>query len=346
MKLSLVIAASVLIFAESLHAQVYDWAADALPGVKINTVAYKGWIPAGQQPLKGTLVLIPGRWGDGRHMAADKRWQALATDVGFAVIGCQFTNGEPFDYQNDPKAEVAKSINDAVDHLAKESGHPELSKAPLAFWGTSAGSNVSARYCCHFPKRVIAFASSKGTFGPSWENPPGRNDIPMFFALGAKDKPDWLSSSQGYITGGIKAHAPWALAFQNSEGHEVGKSLDVAIPFLKGAITMRFNPPAVSAGSSGAAMGGGAPSIFKSQLPSFSQPAGSAAPAAAVQLHRIDPHAGWLGNPDNYEVASYATFKGDKNKAMWLPDETTALAWQKYLQGQTGVAPAKVSNEE
>ncbi|MEI8342434.1 MAG: hypothetical protein WCH43_12995 [Verrucomicrobiota bacterium] len=315
----------ILIFTGILHAQDYDWSADALPGVKINTVAFKGWIPATQQSLRGTLVLIPGRHGDGRGMADDPRWQALATDINFAVIGCQFTNGEPFDYQNDSKGEVARSINTAVEHLSKESNHPELAKAPLAFWGTSAGSNVSARYCTHFPRRVIAFASSKGTMGPSGDMPSGKAEIPMFFALGAKDKPDWLQASQSNIGNGIKLHAPWTLAFQKNEGHDVGRSLDVAIPFLKATITLRFAPPATGSGA------GSSSSIFKTQLPTLGQttPIGATAPAA--QLHKIDVHAGWLGNPETFDVARYSEFKGDRNKAMWLPDETTALAWKQYL---------------
>lgn len=315
----------VLMLTGIIHAQDYDWTADALPGVKINTVAYKGWIPATQQSLRGTLVLIPGRHGDGRGMADDKRWQDLATDIGFAVIGCQFTNGEPYDYQNDPQGEVARSINGAVDRLAKESNHPELSKAPLAFWGTSAGSNVSARYCTQFPRRVVAFASSKGTMGPSGDMPAGKAEIPMFFALGAKDKPDWLQASKSNINGGIKLHAPWTLAFQNNEGHEVGHSLDVVIPFLKATITMRFTPPSAGSGS------GDSSSIFKTQLPSFGQSSTGGGIGSTVQLHKIDVHAGWLGNPETFEVAQYSEFKGDRNKAMWLPDEITASAWKAYL---------------
>jgi pimeloyl-ACP methyl ester carboxylesterase len=325
MKPLLVTVTSILMLAGIIHAQDYDWTADALPGVKINTVAFKGWIPASQKPLRGTLVLIPGRHGDGRGMADDQNWQALGTDIGFAVIGCQFSDGEPFNYQNDPQGEVARSINLAVEHLAKESNHSELAKAPLAFWGTSAGSNVSARYCTRFPKRVIAFASSKGTQGPSGDMPPGKAEIPMFFALGAKDNPDWLKGSQANIGNGTRLHAPWTLAFQKNEGHDVGHSLDVAIPFMKAVVEMRFNGSPVSSS-------GGSSSIFKTQLPSMGQPAASGGPAATVMLHKIDIRSGWLGNPETYEVVRFSEFKGDRNKGVWLPDETTALAWQQYLK--------------
>ena len=84
---------------------------------------------------------------------------------------------------------------------------------------------------------------------------------------------------------------------------------------------MRFNPPPAA---------GATPSIFKSQLPTFSHPS-TAAASAPAQLHKIDLQSGWLGDPETYEVASYANFKGSKAKAIWLPDEATATAWRAYL---------------
>ena len=84
---------------------------------------------------------------------------------------------------------------------------------------------------------------------------------------------------------------------------------------------MRFTPPAAA---------GATPSIFKSQLPTFSHASPSTASAPA-QIHKIDLQAGWLGDPETYEVASYSNFKGNKAKAIWLPDEATANAWREYL---------------
>lgn len=317
----------VALFGNTLCAQIYDWTGPALPGVQINVVAFRGWIHERTEPLRGTLVLIPGRHGDGRGMAADPRWQQLAGEIGFAVIGCQFTDGEPFLYQGDEHGEVARAINTAVEHLSVESKHPELARSSLAFWGTSAGSNVSARYCSQFPARVAAFVSSKGTCGPGSEMPPGKSDIPMFFALGARDKADWLQFSQTCIENGIKMRAPWTLAFHRSEGHGVQRSLDAAIPFLKAAIELRFTPRSASTAASA-----GSPSIFKSQLPTFSNQGAKAAPAA--KLYKIDPQTGWLGDRDSYEVAPYREFKGNRAKAIWLPDEASAIAWQTYLRTQ------------
>lgn len=325
MKLPIFIVTCILSFVRFATAQVYDWNGDSLPGVKINTVAFRGWIPARGEPLRGSLVLIPGRHQDGRGTAGEDQWQGLATEIGFAIVACQFTNGDPGMYQGDPQGEVARSINTAVEHLAIESKHPELAKAPLALWGVSAGSNVSGRYCSFFPKRVIAFASSTGTCGPG-DLAAGKAEIPMLFAVGAKDNPEWVAASLAAIEAGLKIHAPWTLAFNKNAGHGTGKSLAAIIPFLKATVNMRFNPPAVAGGGASAPA-----SIFKSQLPTFSQGTSKPPTAAPLTLHKIDLRAGWLGDAETYDVTSYENFKGNKLKAIWLPDKATATAWQEYL---------------
>jgi len=163
-----------MVVANTAFAATYDWTAEPLKDVKLETVAFRAWVPETTDPLAGVIVLIPGRHGDGRSMADDARWQQLATEVGFGILACQFTNGDAGLYQSDDKVEVAKAINEAVNEMAKVSGKPELVDAPLAFWGTSAGSNVSSKYCGFFPERVAAFGSSKGTWGP------GENTSPKF----------------------------------------------------------------------------------------------------------------------------------------------------------------------
>jgi dienelactone hydrolase len=317
-----VFAITLAFWMPSAEAQFHEWTAPALTGVKLKTVAYKGWLPAQTEPLRGTLVLIPGRHGDGRGMAADPKWQELATSVGFAVIGCQFADGEPFPYQNEVQGEMAKAISAAVSRLAELSKHPELDKAPLAFWGISAGSNVSVNYATVLPGRVVAIATSKGTSGPRAELPAGKDEIPMLFAIGEKDKPEWVADSRKNIDAGLRKRAPWTLAVNKNEGHEVGRSLELVRPFLKAAIEQRFQAPTAGAATA---------SIFKTTPRPLGGGASSA--AAPVKLGKIDPRNGWLGDPETLEVAPAAAFKGNKTKAVWLPDETTAKAWQVYLRG-------------
>lgn len=307
------------------QSQLQDWTSDPLPTEQIKTVAYRGWVPARTEPLRGTLVLVPGRLSDGRGMAADPKWQELATSVGFAVLACQFADGDGAVYQYDAQNEVAKSIAAAVTHLGQLSGHPELEKAPLAFWGHSAGANIAAKHTNFAPMRVIAMAGSKGSWGSGPENPPGKDEIPMLFILGGKDKPEWITGSLPTIEAGQKRHAPWILALQKNEAHDPAPGLPLVRAFLKASIEQRFTPPK-SAGATGA------PSIFKTTP----RPIGGGTAAKVpgpVKLERIDQHQGWLGDPDTFEIAPAATYKGSKSKAVWLPDEETAKIWQAYLRG-------------
>ncbi len=248
-------------------AGIIDWTAEPLREVKIETVAFRGWVPDDSEPLRGTLGLIPGRHGDGRGMAADPRWQTLATALRFAIVACQFTNGDPDNYQGDDRGEVAKAINAAVEHLAKESGHPGAGQGSAGFLG-----DIS-----RLQRLLPLLQTPSGTRGRFCQ-------------------------------------------FQGDMGTH--SRLDVCIPFLEAAVKQRL-------GLTGA--GGDSGSIFKSQLPSVGS-SGSGA-SSSNKLQKINLSAGWLGDPKTGEIAPHATLKGSKSKAMWLPDEATATAWQAYLRG-------------
>jgi len=275
----------------------FDFDGEALRKVKLDTVRFRGWVPESDTPLRGTLVLIPGRHGDGRGMADNEAWQKLAREVGFAIVACQFSDGEPFPYQTDQSGEVPIAIDKAVETLGELSGRAELVKAPLAFWGTSAGSNVSAMYCLYNPSRVAAFASSKGTFGPGGDNNPRRDDIPMLFAIGQKDKTEWVEGSVGHVEAGIGRRAPWTLALHPTEGHGTGGSVALSQVFLKSAIEVR--------------LGG----------------------ANSRGLQRVSRTSGVLANPETMEIFPANQYRGNRSKAVWLPDEAAAEAWKNYMGG-------------
>ncbi len=287
--------------APPLAATTHDWDAEPLAAAKLHTVSFRGWIPDVEGPLNGTLVLVPGRHGDGRSMATNGQWQEVARTIRFAIIACRYADGEPHEYQRDPGQSVSKSINTAVAKLAELSGRKELADAPLAFWGTSAGSNVSMNYCEAFPDRVVAFASSKGTGAPGGMTR-GKDEIPIFIAVGAKDKPDWVQPSIRNFQAARRA--PWSLALHNTEGHDVGRSLDVCRPFLIAAVRQRLG-------------------LGEDGVPSRSSSRG---------FNRINERDGWTGNLETYEIVEASRRSGSSRGWIWLPDQATAEAWQAYLK--------------
>lgn len=288
---------------------VYEWEAGPLPAAELKTVNFRAWLPEGEGPVNGILFLIPGRHGDGRGMANDVSWQALGQEIRFAVVGCQYADGEPFPYQNDPGNSVSKSIEEAAEKLAELSGKAELAKVPFAFWGHSAGSNVSANFCNYDPDRVVAFGSSKGTGGPGGTMPRGKEEIPMLFAIGKNDKAEWVKASLTSVEAGRSEKAPWVLALNIKEGHELGGSLNLIRPFLKWAIRLRLGLSENGKTSSASVSGSG-----------------------KVKLEKVSIKEGWLGDPESYEIASAENYSGKKKDAIWLPHEEVAKAWQGYLK--------------
>ena len=310
MQFHIAVSIGVLFFstvASQAEGSVYDWDAGALPDVKLNTVRYRIWIPADAANIRGVLVLIPGTHGDGRSLVSNSMWQDIAAKHHLGILGCQFSEGEIAPYQDDKKFVACRSIEKALLQLGKLSGRPELSRVPLALWGHSAGSNLSARFCRYASRKVIAFASCKGTRGPTRDS---RNteEVPMLFAIGSRDQPVWVKNSERNVRSGLRRGALWTLALHPNEGHELAGSLKLAGAFLGSVIEQRLVP---SAGNS--------------TTPGIDSP---------VRLKQLRREEGWLGNPVTGKITPFRDYPDKVKDAVWLPNETAAQAWQDYLASQ------------
>ena len=67
-----------------------------LKGAELDKAQFRWWAPADAKNLSGVLVLIPGRNGDGRAMANDPQWQALATSLNLGIVACFFYGEKEF----------------------------------------------------------------------------------------------------------------------------------------------------------------------------------------------------------------------------------------------------------
>jgi len=278
-----------------------EYDAGAVPQAGLVGAKFRWWAPANSKP-RGVLVLIPGRGGDGRGMADNAEWQALAAKIQFGIVACNLVNPpeNPFQYQNDPNGATTALIDAAVNALLAQNKVP-LHNPLLAFWGHSAGGIVAQNYCSKHPERVVAAVLVRSPRGPGGLAP-GKENIPLLVCVGKKDKPEWVSESLGNYEKGHAQHAEWTLAANPNEGHEVGKTQALAFAHLAAAAAQRLP---TSAG-------------FSSET---------------VRPKRLTHESGWLGDPDTAEIASYLSFNGKKKDAVWLLDESTAKAWQAYLRG-------------
>jgi Poly(3-hydroxybutyrate) depolymerase len=277
-------------------AQNPDWDAGSRPTAHLEEAQFRWWAPEAKT-LRGVMVVIPGRNGDGRNAVNDPDWQALATKHHFALVGCRLFKEDPT-YQSDPDGSTAKMIEKAVSELGRANGHPEVANAPLVFWGHSAGSNTAERFAFRHPKRTLAIAGIKGTWGPG-DATPQKCDVPILACIGKNDKPDWVATATKNYEAGRQGRAVWALALNPGEGHETGATKPLAVTFLDEVITLRLGPPD-NMGSSGGPK-------------------------------KLSVSSGWLGDPSTLETAPASSFRGKKRDATWLPGELTAAAWKSYL---------------
>jgi len=284
-----------------------EWDAGPISGAALDIARFRWWAPPDVKNLRGVIVLIPGRNGDGRGLVDNPEWQQFANEMQFALVGCSFYGEKDhFTYQGDPTGDVAKTINDAVEKLAAKNGHPELKRPPLVLWGHSAGACVNEVYAYRFPDRALAVINLKGPRGPG-KTSPAKNTVPFLVIVGSKDKPDWVKDARANYEAGKAARAVWTLALSPTEGHEGGKSQPLALAFLRSVISQRLGP--VPSGPGGTS-------------------------AMPVTPKRLINSGAWLGDPETFEIAADANYKGKRKDAVWLPDESTAQAWQAFLRGQ------------
>lgn len=262
--------------------QLAEYEADATPSSSgLSAAKFRWWAPDNVK-VRGVLLLIPGRDGDGRGMASDEAWRALATQLQFGIVACylHIAKDDPFTYQGDPKGVVSDLLNKSINAVLAQNGLT-LKNPPLAFWGHSAGGNVTQQYMIHHANRVAGAVLMRATAGPG-DLAPGKGDVPTLIFVGGKDKPDWVKSALEYYELGHAAHAAWTLALNPKEGHEIGHTQALASAYLAAAVSLRLPTQTYS--------GEGAKPI------------------------KLNKQAGWLGDPDSLEVAVAGQFKGKKRK--------------------------------
>jgi len=117
-------------------------------GRNFDRADFRLWMPQGLDKARAVAVLLTGSNGDGRPQVDDPVWQSFATRNGLALLGVRLTD-KPHDqsfieeYVNVSQGS-GQALLDAIDTLAKQSQHAELSTASLLFWGCrQAGSSIT-----------------------------------------------------------------------------------------------------------------------------------------------------------------------------------------------------------
>ena len=215
------------------------------PGTNFDKAQFRLWVPPAAGALRGALILVPGSNGDGRAMAEDTVWQAFATRNRLAIVACRFTD-KPHDqgfieeYVNVSEGS-GQALLDILARFAARSRHPELTNAPLLFWGMSAGGQFDYEFAAWKPERVIAFVVNKGGIYYTALTPRATRAVPALLFIGGKDLDSRVNTITGLFAVNRRGGALWALAEEPGVGHIVGRSRDMSIIFFDDVLPLRLD---------------------------------------------------------------------------------------------------------
>ncbi|MBL9160941.1 MAG: hypothetical protein JNJ70_25905 [Verrucomicrobiales bacterium] len=293
--------------------------ASTKPGELIFPVQYTAWIPEGVKTLRGVIVhqhgCGEGSCKSGQTGAFDLHWQALAKKHDCALLSPSYEQPDKADCQMwcDPRNGSDAAFQKALAELGAASGHPELAIVPWALWGHSGGGHWSGGMTLLHPDRVAAVWLRSGV--PLLEANPDRATIkthvisegslgvPIMCNPGTKEG---VTVKEGRFAGVwpsnetffTKMRAKGALigvAVDPLTAHECGNQRYLAIPWLDACLSARL-------------------------------PEKSGDP-----LKPMPTDEAWLAELLATKALPVAEFKGDKTKAVWLPNGAVAKLWMQYV---------------
>jgi poly(3-hydroxybutyrate) depolymerase len=207
------------------------------PGTNYEMAAFRWWHPSGAKALRGVLVLVPGSNDDGRSQVEDSFWQVFARQHNLALVGCYFTDHHHENMSIEEYAQAGAgsgpALLEAINRLAKVSGHDEATNAPLLLWGHSAGGEFNYEFACWKPERLTAFVVNKGGFYFTHLAPAATRALPGIFFIGGKDETFRIQSIQGIFAINQRAGCAWKLTVEPDEAHEQGKTREQGVAFFE-----------------------------------------------------------------------------------------------------------------
>ncbi|MCF7785502.1 MAG: PHB depolymerase family esterase [Prosthecobacter sp.] len=294
--------------------------ASTQPGELIYPVNYTVWVPPGVKSLRGVIVhqhgCGEGSCKSGLTGAYDLHWQALAKKHDCALLAPSYEQPDKAECQMwcDPRNGSDAAFQKALADLGAKSGHPELAKVPWALWGHSGGGHWAGGMTLLHPDRVAAACLRSGV--PLLEANPARATIkvytlpeavatvPIMCNLGTKEG---VTVKEGRFAGAWAANETFFMAVRAKGGligvsvdplttHECGNQRYFTIRWLDACLTARL--PEKSGGA----------------------------------LKPMPTKNAWLAPLLGSEAVPSAKFAGEKDKSVWLPNETVAKAWVAYVK--------------
>jgi hypothetical protein len=177
-----------------------------------------------------------------------------------------------------------------------------VTNLPLAFWGWSASAGFGSTFAEQYPERTLGFIRVRTHQRELPVNLDIIKGIPGLFMAATQDQTAGVEDAQALWKGGRTIGAPWTLIVEPHVPHGlidgpknvefVSNANQLMIPWLTEVIRQRL-------------------------------------PQAGTALRPISDRAGWVGDNRTGEIWRLDSFSGSKLDKTWLPDESSARAWQR-----------------
>lgn len=236
----------------------------------------------------------------------DDRWADLCRELHFAHVVMSIDRKA-----NNRPDKLARALEESLKDFAEKSKHPELVHAPCVGTGHSAGGMVTQVLIRHPTKTLTTCVDCSWVYDPAKLDAEGKK-VPLLFTMGAiPDDFKMLPAIEQYYLPARKEGLPWGLGLQHGCAHDWGNAGTLQVAWIKAIVRLR--------------------------LPTDADPS-----QGPVTLKPIKLEEGYLGDRNTTEgnfatVASWADYKGEKEKAVWFPDKATAEVWRAWSANKSPV---------
>jgi hypothetical protein len=259
-------------------------------------VRHRVRLPHNTETIRGAFLI--SEHGMGGKMMQSKIFWDFADRNGFALIGFQ---GNPIQRGIYPAAK----LDEIIARIGNKYEHPELATVPVMTFGHSNGTGFSALYPALRPERTICWISYHS--GSTWHlGFPGVEQVPGLVMHGTKDQ-FFKGQEQTVMELRTKRKAPITMVMEFGVAHWP-KNTDDTFRFLadycQACIDVRLQDA--------------------QRLATLAETLKSA----------------WLGEVYDLEKSGYqkravapvSEYKGEREKANYLPNETFAKIWARYCE--------------
>lgn len=288
-------------------------------------VHMSAWMPD-NVPLKGVLYMPASGGGDTRYQVAHPLYQNFAESLGLALVGMKDRDGWPGKFLGNTEAEIRSNVQLALDTAASGLGAPQISNAPLTFYGFSKGGWTDGVLAATMPERTMGFIADKCN---TWVNSISDDAVyaPGLIVGGNRD-------TRAGTGAALKTFKVW----RRSGGGQAG----LAIDWSRGHSPTDFALQATFIAESMSVR------YMEGQLP-------STVPGNPMALNQVAFSDGWLVETSSNgsvpmwirepEVATYGDYTKTTSSASWMPTKTMAMVLraQSAADESTGRKPVEIS---